>query len=100
MDGFERHHDVGLCYFFFLSSTFILQITFLNLLIAIMSDTFDRVIDKRTVYSLENKLTFMASMASLLRVDEIEEAGDESKYILYVIKPVGCDEDEETEDSS
>ena len=77
MDGLERHYNAGLSYFFFLSSTFLLQITFLNLLIAIMGDTFDRVIEKRPVYSHENKLTFMASMASLIRIDEISEANDE-----------------------
>ena len=44
MDGFRNHGNLGICYMIFLLSTFITQITFLNMLIAIMGDTFDRVI--------------------------------------------------------
>jgi len=44
MDGFENHANHAICYSVFILSTFITQITFLNMLIAIMGDTFDRVI--------------------------------------------------------
>ena len=44
MDGFRYHENRGICYLIFLFSTFITQITFLNMLIAIMSDTFDKVV--------------------------------------------------------
>ena len=44
LDGFENHANLTICYMIFILSTFITQITFLNMLIAIMGDTFDRVI--------------------------------------------------------
>ena len=44
LDGFENHANLAICYMIFILSTFITQITFLNMLIAIMGDTFDRVI--------------------------------------------------------
>ena len=44
MEGFENHVNLAICYLIFVLSTFITQITFLNMLIAIMGDTFDRVI--------------------------------------------------------
>ena len=44
LDGFANHGFLAICYLIFILSTFITQITFLNMLIAIMGDTFDRVI--------------------------------------------------------
>ena len=45
IDGYQKHPDIGLCYSIFVFTTFVAQITFLNMLIAVMSDTFDRVIE-------------------------------------------------------
>ena len=47
MDGFGDHPSMLICYIFFLSATFLTQITFLNMLIAIMGDTFGKVIDQK-----------------------------------------------------
>ena len=55
------------------------------MLIAIMGDTFDRVMDQKPTYSLKNKLMLMASMKSIIGSQEKE---DESKIFLYVIQPV------------
>ena len=52
MDGFDSHPEKILCYAFFLLSTFITQITFLNMLVAIMGDTFGRVIENKANYGL------------------------------------------------
>ena len=43
MDGFKEHPQMFLVYIFFLGATFLTQITFLNMLIAIMGDTYGRV---------------------------------------------------------
>ena len=47
MDGFERNLNAAVCYGVFIGSTFLSQITLLNMLIAIMGDTYDRVQEKR-----------------------------------------------------
>ena len=52
MDAFEDHPNALLCYTFFLGATFLLQIVSLNMLIAIMGDTYDRVMDQRPTHSL------------------------------------------------
>ena len=44
LDGFGNHGNLAICYLIFILSMFITQITFLNMLITIMGDTFDRVI--------------------------------------------------------
>ena len=80
----------------FIFTTFISQITFLNMLIAIMGDTFDRVMEQKPTYSLKNKLMLMASMKSIIGSQEKE---DETKIFLYVIQPEQ-DVDEVNEDQS
>ena len=44
-DGFEKHVSPALCYALFIITVIISQITFLNMLIAIMADTFEKVIE-------------------------------------------------------
>ena len=44
-DGFVKHASPALCYILFILTVIISQITFLNMLIAIMSDTFEKVIE-------------------------------------------------------
>ena len=97
MDGFRYHANLAICYLIFLFSTFITQITFLNMLIAIMGDTFDRVISQRPTYSLKNKLKLMADMKSIINIMSRKKKEDETKVFLYVIQPVQ-DEDEVSED--
>ena len=59
------------------------------MLIAIMGDTFDRVMDSKPTYSLKNKLMLMSSMHSIIgskkKKDETKEEDDETKTFLYVI---------------
>ena len=52
MDNFEENYQTHLIYMIFLTSTFVTQITFLNMLIALMGDTFGRVIEQRDQYAL------------------------------------------------
>lgn len=59
MDGFDDHPSMVLCYLFFTVATFITQITFLNMLIAIMGDTFGRVFENRAQFGLMTKLDIM-----------------------------------------
>ena len=41
--------------------------------IAIMGDTFDRVMDQKPTYSLKNKLMLMAAMQSIIGGNEKED---------------------------
>ena len=55
-DNYGDHPQAVLAYIFFLMATFISQITMLNMLIAIMGDSFDKVIENRDVHSVRMKL--------------------------------------------
>ena len=90
-DGFVKHANPGLCYALFVITVIISQITFLNMLIAIMSDTFERVIEQRPTFSLKNKLMILAAMGSMIRS---KEADDDTKLFLYVIMPATSESDE------
>ena len=67
------------------------MITILNMLIAIMSDTYDKVIEQKPTFALKNKLRVVAAMESSIRSKE--HSFDEKMY-LYVIQPVHSGEDE------
>ena len=100
MDGFRYHANLAICYLIFLFSTFITQITFLNMLIAIMGDTFDRVISQRPTYSLKNKLKLMADMKSTINIMSRKKNEDDYKCYLYVIQPKQNYEDLNEEDDN
>ena len=53
------------------------------MLIAIMGDTFDRVIEQRPTYSLKNKLMIMSDMNGVIQGGKIET----DKIFMYVITP-------------
>ena len=59
------------------------------MLIAIMGDTFDRVIDQRPTYSLKNKLMLMASMRSIIYA---KDYANDDHFYMYVIKPSETDD--------
>ena len=63
IDAFLDHPNAILCYTFFLSATFLGQIMFLNMLIAIMSDSYEFAMNQRPTHSLKNKMSIMASRA-------------------------------------
>ena len=93
MDGFSMHPDTAELYILFVFTTFITQVTFLNMLIAIMGDTFDKVIDNRPTYSLKNKLMLMADMQSII-AQETDATTADSNVFLYVIQPSSQNEEE------
>ena len=62
-ENFTGAPQAVLCYVIFLAATFFTQITMLNMLIAIMGDSFERVIENRDVNATRIKLNFMNDMA-------------------------------------
>ena len=86
-DAFQNQYELGLgefeidsyrdseirkilIYSLFLLSSFLIQITFLNMLIAIMGDTFDRATEERENNSRLTKLKIMGDQIHLIIPDE------------------------------
>ena len=65
-DNFSKQpHDV-LCYLLFILATFFVQVTMLNMLIAIMSDTYERVSENKSVHAHRTKLKLLSEYADCL----------------------------------
>ena len=47
MGNYADHPKTGLCYIFFIGATFITQVTMLNMIIAIMGDSFEKVTEEK-----------------------------------------------------
>ena len=62
IDGFESNVNRNICYIIFILSTIFSNITLLNMLIAIMGDTFDRVQEKRSMLEIKSKISQLANM--------------------------------------
>lgn len=105
MDGFDDHPEMSLVYLFFTLATFFTQITFLNMLIAIMGDTFGRVIENKANYGMQTKLSIMGDYTAV--IDEknslrarccgsknaSEHSADRLNY-LFVVRPKSDGDDE------
>jgi len=68
-DGYMQPGSDRLCLAIFIASTFITQITFFNMIIAIMGDTFSRVSEVRAQSALREKITIMADYVHIVPVD-------------------------------
>ena len=92
-DETERYDVEGgdlLIWGLFILATFFTQITFLNMLIAIMGDTFDRVSEVKAQSALAEKIKILADYITIVRRADID--GD---MFLFSIKPAQLGQDEE-----
>ena len=53
LEAFVKGPQTALCFIFFLLATLIAHITMLNMLIAIMSDTFDKIMENRSINTIK-----------------------------------------------
>ena len=65
-DNFNDHPDTVLIYLFFIIATFLTQITFVNMIIAVMSDVYDEVREGQHICSLQIKLEMVADYACIV----------------------------------
>ena len=56
----------GIIWIVFFAGTFILQITFLNMLIAIMGDTFDMVMEQKAEFSMKERIEILSDFKILI----------------------------------
>ena len=66
-DSFKDHPEWYLCILFFAVATFFSQIVILNMLIAIMGNTFNMVIERKTEYSMQTKLSLLGQYCQVMR---------------------------------
>ena len=90
-EQFENHEDTVLIYCFFILATFFTQITFLNMIISIMSDVYDEVNESQHIFSLQIKLEMVADYACIIKDNnsrgDPSSQGEQGNY-LFVVTPV------------
>ena len=66
-EGFANKGELNkiLLWLIFFAATFMLQVTFMNMLIAIMGNTFDKVMEKRLPSSIEERICNFEKIAEL-----------------------------------
>ena len=55
-----------MCYVLFFSATFLIQVVFLNMLIAIMGDSFSQAIEQRELNANKEKISIMGDYINLI----------------------------------
>ena len=88
IDEFEGHPQKELCWLFFFMATFLTSITMLNMLIAVMGNTFDMVMEKKAIHGMQTKLQIMSEYTNLISMFD-----KESHHFLFIVQPV-VDEDD------
>lgn len=78
---------------FFIGATFYTQLTMLNMLIAIMGDSFDFATENREKFAVKTKMAILSAQAPSLSQTENE---DEEKVFLIVVRR--SEEDEAIDD--
>lgn len=92
IDAFDDNPQTYLCYIFFIVATFLTQITFLNMLITLMGDTFGRVYESKNQFATMTKLEIMADNTSMIAEVNPEQKTD---VYLFIVAPKQSDDSED-----
>ena len=65
-EHYADHPQAILALLFFVGATVMSQLTMLNMLIAIMGDSFDRVFENREIHAVSMKLSILGDLSALL----------------------------------
>ena len=76
----------------FIATTFITQITFLNMLIAIMGDTFDRASEVKEQSALKEKIEILADYVVVVGRESV--AGKNLDEFIFAVMPATTSTDE------
>ena len=98
MDAFESSPLDDLCFLLFIFATLFTQVVFLNMLIAIMGNTFAQVMEKKNQYAQATKLGFMADYYDVFNFKKGRKL-DQKVYMLIVSQLVSSEQSAESQES-
>ena len=96
MDNFHNKPESAIIYILFVLATFVTQVTMLNMVIAIMGDTFSKVMDNIGLHATATKLALLGELSNNIFGPE----KDENALFLFVAKPDDTEEDGSWEGSA
>ena len=74
LEGYENHPQSLLVWIFFIVTTFVTQITMLNMLVAIMGNTFDNVIERKSIYAIQMRLSILSDYKDVINLLNVIKA--------------------------
>jgi len=98
LDNFGDNEQGKLACLFFIGATFISQLTILNMLIAVMGDTYERVIENKEVNATQTKLAIMDDLTAILPQESSEQA--QELYLFLAIPALEEDDEGESWEGS
>ena len=93
LDNFRLRSNDTMVWILFILSTFITQITFLNMLIAVMGDTYGQVKDTEKQSALKETIELMADYAVAVSRDSATE--QQSLRFIFAVQPKALGDDEQ-----
>ena len=91
IDNYDGQPQVYLCYILFLSATFFTQITFLNMLIAVMGDTYGKIMESFETYALQTQRSIMNDYTAM--IDDPVDMSDFRPFMIVISQKVEGGED-------
>ena len=85
LENFSDHPHAFLVYFFFVMATLFTQVTILNMVIAIMGDTFGKVMDNKVVYATETKMRLLGDYTGKFGTTNSKAIHAKEKLFMYVV---------------
>ena len=85
VDNFEGDGKDTIIWIIFILTTFITQVTFFNMLIAIMGDTFSRVTESKAQSGLREKIGILSDFVIIVKRESVAR-GNLSRF-LFAISP-------------
>ena len=99
LEGYENHPQSLLVWIFFIVTTFVTQITMLNMLVAIMGNTFDNVIERKSIYAIQMRLSILSDYKDVINLlNRIKGIQDYNNFVYVVYPAVDLEEIEDQAD--
>ena len=76
---FSEHPQTGFCYILFVGATFVSQVTMLNMVIAIMGDSFERITENKLLNSVKTKIQLCSELTG--NVETLDEEDDDFIFV-------------------
>ena len=84
VEAYADNPNTALCYIFFFLATLSLQIMLMNMLIAIMTDSYEKVIENKSINGIMTKLELMSDIVDKSANEATSQSGNEHQCLVLV----------------
>ena len=92
-DNFAHEREAYLCFLLFFFATYFTQVVMMNMMIAIMGDTFGKVMENRELQATRTKLDILQDYVPNIRCVSKSSTVQDKKVFMFVVTPEQDDQD-------